>query len=193
MNALIEKIEQNGGYITRKDLTRAEYEKVLRGLKNGTIHKLKNGLYYLEDYLYDLIKDTDALIPDGVLCMWSAWYFYDMTDTVPDYTCIAVKPTNRPKLPEYPKIKLYYRNEKSYDMGITTEKNDLGKEIHIYDRERCVCDAVKYRNQITDEVFIEILKSYVEHYDNPNYDKLNRYAKELGVYNELNKILFYIR
>ena len=41
--------------------------------------------HYLEDYLYDLIKDTDALIPDGVLCMWSAWYFYDMADTVPDY------------------------------------------------------------------------------------------------------------
>lgn len=56
-----------------------------------------------------------------------------------------------------------------------------------------MCDAVKYRNQITDGVFIEILKSYVEDYDKPNYDKLNRYAKELGVYNELNKILFYIK
>lgn len=41
--------------------------------------------HYLEDYLYALIKDTDALISDGVLCMWSAWYFYDMADTVPDY------------------------------------------------------------------------------------------------------------
>ena len=69
MNALIEKIEQNGGYITRKDLTRAEYEKVLRGLKNGTIHKLKNGAVH---WLMCFCRNIQEW--QGVLICWHRTY-----------------------------------------------------------------------------------------------------------------------
>lgn len=49
------------------------------------LHRLTVFIVELNKNKTRLIKDTDALVPDGVLCMWSAWYFYDMADTVPDY------------------------------------------------------------------------------------------------------------
>jgi hypothetical protein len=63
-----------------------------------------------------------------------------------------------------------------------------GFDVSIYNRERCVCDAIKYRNKIGTDVMAEILNSYLSS-DGINIDLLCRYAKELRVYSSLKKYL----
>ena len=63
-----------------------------------------------------------------------------------------------------------------------------GFTFHIYDIERCVCDAVKFRNKVGMDVCSEIINNYLERSDR-NISKLMDYARLLRVANILEKYL----
>ncbi|MBQ8191328.1 MAG: hypothetical protein IJZ45_06145, partial [Bacteroidaceae bacterium] len=58
----------------------------------------------------------------------------------------------------------------------------------IFDIERCVCDAVKYRNKIGIDVCSEILKNYLSR-KGVNLSRLSDYAKALRIETVLHKYL----
>ena len=55
-----------------------------------------------------------------------------------------------------------------------------GYNIRIYDIERCVCDAIKFRNKIGMDVCSEIIDNYLVRLER-NISKLLDYAKQLRV------------
>ena len=65
------------------------------------------------------------------------------------------------------------------ELGVETIEMN-GYSIRIYDRERCVCDAIKYRNKIGIDVMSEILSAYLKD-EGRNLDKLHKYAVTLRV------------
>ena len=52
--------------------------------------------------------------------------------------------------------------------------------IKLYDVERCVCDAVKFRNKVGMDVCSEIISNYLERPDR-NLSKLMDYSRLLRV------------
>ena len=56
--------------------------------------------------------------------------------------------------------------------------------VKIYDIEKSVCDAVKYRNKVGMELTSEVIKNYLM-LNTRNIDKLVKYAKAMRVYNTL--------
>ena len=63
-----------------------------------------------------------------------------------------------------------------------------GYIINVYDAERSVCDAVKFRNKIGIDVCAEIIGNYLERPER-NISKLMDYAKLLRVNTTLEKYL----
>ena len=55
-----------------------------------------------------------------------------------------------------------------------------GFNIRVYDIERSVCDAVKFRNKVGIDVCSEIISNYLER-SNRNLSKLMDYARKLRV------------
>ena len=55
-----------------------------------------------------------------------------------------------------------------------------GYNIRIYDIDRCVCDAIKFRNKIGMDVCSEIIDNYLVRPER-NISKLLDYAKQLRV------------
>lgn len=55
-----------------------------------------------------------------------------------------------------------------------------GYNIRIYDIERCVCDAIKFRNKIGIDVCSEIIDNYLARPER-NISKLLDYARQLRV------------
>ena len=55
-----------------------------------------------------------------------------------------------------------------------------GFNIRVYDVERSVCDAVKFRNKVGMDVCSEIINNYLER-PNRNLSKLMDYARRLRV------------
>ena len=158
---------------------RAQYYATLQKAKQGELVRIKRGVYAKEGDLADIMIDVEAIVPDGILCMYSAWEHYQLTTQIPAQYDIAIKRGRKVVLPEFPPITLHNLSEPALSLGVTTAIIS-GFKVKIYDIEKCVCDAVKFRNKIGMDVCIEIIKEYLKRRDR-NIPKLNEYARKLRV------------
>ena len=61
---------------------------------------------------------------------------------------------------DYPKIIPYYTEPEALELG-STEIMISGQQFQIYDRDRVICDCLKYESKLEREVFKEALQSYI--------------------------------
>jgi hypothetical protein len=92
---------------------------------------------------------------------------------------IAIKRDRKIRVPSFPKVELHHYTESILNIGVTNMEIE-GFHIRVYDMERCVCDAVKFRNKVGLDVCSEIINNYLE-YPNRNLSKLMDYARKLRV------------
>ena len=173
-------MEDKGTFIQAKNMKPADYRRFLNEVHvNDDYVRIKNGLYASLDVLANDMVDIDKIIPGGILCLYSAWHYYGMTTQVPDAFYVAIDRNRKVRLPSMPDITLVYQSSGLLELGVDMVKvNDF--TIRIYDRERSVCDAIKYRNKIGIDVMSEILNAYLK-YEERNIDKLHKYATALRV------------
>ncbi len=74
---------------------------------------------------------------------------------------VAVKRGRKIVLPEYPRIELYHISEDLLEIGVE-QKIVSGYEVKVYNAERSVCDAVKFRNKVGIDVCSEVVSSYLD-------------------------------
>ncbi|NDV56953.1 hypothetical protein D0T85_02335 [Bacteroides sp. 519] len=150
----------------------------------GVIERIKYGVYFYEEASQDsMMIDVEKIIPGGVLCLYSAWAYYELTVQIPQSFNIAIEKNRKISLPDYPPITLYYWQHDYYEMGIVSQTIS-GYKVHMYDLEKSVCDAIKYRTKIGMETTSEILKTYLNRKDR-NLTRLIDYAKKMRVANIL--------
>nr|WP_294546170.1 4Fe-4S dicluster domain-containing protein [uncultured Bacteroides sp.] len=106
--------------------------------------------------------DVEAIVPGGVLCLFSAWNVHGLTTSLPQAYHVAVKRGRKITLPTFPKIELHHITDTMFDIGVE-ELVVSGYHVHIYNKERCVCDAVKYRNKIGMDVCSEVVNRWRTH------------------------------
>ena len=178
---LIKLFESNNGYLLAKQMVGTSLRYHLnKMIENGEVSKIHHGLYVLNSYpKYDEKEIVASLIPQGVFCLFSAWDYYELTTSIPYQYHIALHRNTKLNLPVYPPIKLHFLSERIFQLGIS--KVDInGKKLNYYNLERSVCDAVKFRNKVGEEIMTEVLKSYMKRTDK-NIDLLMQYAKKLRV------------
>ena len=174
-------------YILTKDLSSRDYHILRERAAMNEFVKLKAGLYVVPDVLSDFMIDIDKIIPGGVLCMYSAWFLYELTTVIPSAFCVAIDRNRKVIVPAYPSINIYYWKKDLLGFGII-EQEIMGFKILVTDLERSVCDAVKYRNKIGIDICAEVLKTYLQRPDR-DLSKLHEYAKLLRVNNVLKSYL----
>lgn len=175
------------GFIKANRSNHSVYLRMLEAVGKGELIRLKNGLYADKDSLADRLVDMDLIVPGGVLCLYSAWSFYNLTTQIPEAFFVAIDRGRKIVLPRFPDIKLVFQKKELLDIG-KTEREEQGVRFMITDLERSVCDAVKYRNKIGIDVMNEIINSYLKRKDR-NLSRLTEYAKQLRVYTTLHQIL----
>jgi predicted transcriptional regulator of viral defense system len=164
-----------------------KYRELLNAAKRGDVTRIKRGVYVTSFALANIMIDVDKIVPGGIVCLYSAWSYLKMSTQIPAAHYIAIDRSRKVVVPEFPAIQLVYQRPKILHLG-EERKIVHGFDVSIYNRERCVCDAIKYRNKIGTDVMAEILNSYLSS-DDINIDLLCRYAKELRVYSSLKKYL----
>ncbi len=178
---LIELFKSNNGYLFARQMsgTSLRYH-LIKMINNGEVSKIHHGLYVLNDHpKYDEREIVSSLIPNGVFCLFSAWSFYELTTTISFQYHIAIHRNTRLNLPDYPPVKLHFWSDEIYTLGIV-QVSVNGKKLNYYNLERSVCDAVKFRNKVGEEIMTEVLKTYVKRIDK-NIDLLMQYAKTMRV------------
>ena len=185
-------IKSQGGYIRAKDLkdNRPMYDQLLSEVAKGNVVRLRNGIYALPDEMAKTMVDVETIVPGGILCMYSAWAYYELTTKLPPEICIAIEKKRKVTLPDYPPISLYYWSQTTIEIGVIQQEID-GYKVKIYDLEKSVCDAVKFRNKIGIDISSEVLKNYLKRPDK-NLTRLNEYAKQMRVENIMNSLISYM-
>ena len=187
-NTIFDTIQKKGGFKTTGEIKdRSEYEQLRRATDNGTLMRIRKGVYVKTSALANNMIDVERIIPNGVLCLYSAFSHYELSTQVPSATCIAIEAKRKVRLPEYPPIELFFWKPENLNFGII-QKQISGYIVRITDMERTVCDAVKYRNKIGLDVCGEIIDNYLKK-ENRNISLLHDYAKRLRVKNILTKYL----
>jgi predicted transcriptional regulator of viral defense system len=187
--SLLERFKQNGGFLHTADSLSANEKYHLRKLiKNGIVSRVKRGLFRLNDSPRVFQEaEVARMIPNGIFCTFTAWSYYELTTQISAEYHIAIPRTIKIVLPGYPPVKLYYYGIETFNIGKTSAKIN-GSLVNVYDLERSVCDAVKFRNKIGTDMLSEILHNYIRRKDK-NLDKLLKYATGLRISNTLKPLL----
>lgn len=162
-----------------KEEGRTAYNKLLYSVRDGDTVRVKRGVYATAEQLADTMIDVDAIVPGGVLCLFSAWNVHGLTTSLPQAYHVAVKRGRKVTLPVFPRVELHHITDTMFDIGV--EKQIVsGYCIQIYNKERCVCDAVKYRNKVGMDVCAEVVNNYLA-LSSRNLSLLFDYADKLRV------------
>jgi predicted transcriptional regulator of viral defense system len=183
-------MENNGQFISSSSVKgqgRTKYYKMLEKAKQGELIQVRRGVYATSEQLSRNMVDINAIVPDGILCLWSAWNIHRLTTSMPQAFHIAVKRDRKVTVPSFPQMEIHYYTDKVLNIGVSNITID-SINIRVYDIERCVCDAVKFRNKVGIDVCSEIINNYLEHPER-NISKLMDYAKILRVSAILGKYL----
>ena len=97
--------------------------------------------------------DIEAIIPGGILCLWSAWSIHQLTTSMPQAYHIAIKRDRKVVTPSFPSIELHHYTASILEIGVSKMVLE-GYNIRIYDIERCVCFSSCFRFEVTPSVCI---------------------------------------
>ena len=121
------------------------------------------------------------LFPDAILCMDTALRYYGYSDRTPGEWHLAVsKDSGKSRFNiDYPFVKPYYVEPSVLELGLTNGNMD-GHTVRIYDKDRLICDCLRYRNKMDKEIFNKAIRAYIED-PGKNIPKLMEYAGPLRV------------
>ena len=180
-------INEKGGIVKKEEFAAldVDYRKILEFVEAGTLVRIKNGYYTDRIDRFSEEELIARLFPDARLCMESALYAYGYIREKPYGWHLAVdKNTSKSRFKmDYPKVIPYYTEPEALELGSTTiEQNGL--TFQIYDKERMICDCLKYEDRMDREDLKKALRAYLAE-PTKDISKLLSYAKERKVLNKV--------
>lgn len=162
------------------------YRRVIRAERNGKLMRVRKGVYALPYAFMDAMIDVESVVPGGIVCLYNAWAYYGLTMVTPPTFCIAVDAKRKIVFYQKQLITLYYWNEQSLTLGVE-EVEYSSHKVRMTNAERSVCDAVRYRNKIGQDLCLEVIRNYLKRPDRKiglmmEYAKALRVGKILGNY-----------
>ena len=163
MNDIVNKVASLGGTISTTDISHlSEYNRCCGRKRTwANLIRLRHGVYAAPEALLNTMIDVERIIPNGVVCLYNAWTYHQLSTTVPPAFCIAIANKRKVVLPHALPIELLLLEKENLEFGIM-DADISGYKVHITDMERSVCDAVKYRNKIGLDVCAEVIRTYLK-------------------------------
>lgn len=151
-------------------------------MEDGHIEKVRRGYYQWnssEDF--SEVGTVTRLFPDAILCMDTALRYYGYSDRTPgDWHLAVSKDSGKSRFNiDYPFVKPYYIEPTVLELGLTKGTMD-GHKIRIYDKDRVICDCLRYRNKMDKEIFNKAIQNYIADPEK-SIPKLMEYAGPLRV------------
>ena len=145
---------------------------IKKAIEKEEIYKLEKGLYSNKKYVNPMALYSKKY-PNAIVTMDSAFYFYDLTDVIPQKVYLATDSHSR-KI-ENDNIVQLFVDSKILNEGKIIEKID-DEHINIYDKERLLVELIRKRNQISFDYYKELISNYRE-----CSDKLDMYKIEMYI------------
>ncbi|MDO4197805.1 MAG: hypothetical protein Q4D13_02295 [Erysipelotrichaceae bacterium] len=160
--------------LTRKEAINiygSDYQ-LKKQLQNKSLYQIDKGIYSQKENVPDLAV-ISFRYPKSVITMNSAFYFYGLTDVIPDDYDVATD-RNAPKISDG-KIHQHFIPEDFLNDG--AEEIDLnGYPIRIYSMERMLIELLRFKSKLPYDYYKEVLHSFRKKLPSMNIQKIQDYA-----------------
>lgn len=178
-----ELLKHNKGILTSGEAKEAgvAYKTLQRMCLSGEIEKLEQGLYMAPDQMEDEYLLTQYRCKKGIFSHETALYFQGLTDRTPFQLMLTIPSGyNTRLLKEKEKYKFFYITEKLHTIGRITMETSFGHQVYVYDKERTICDSLKKKDQLDNDLVNEAVKRYMKT-SGADFSKLLKYAEVLNI------------
>ncbi len=160
-----EIFDRYGGMMRTTQLAEEKvfYPQRERLVADGHVEKVRRGYYqWINPDDFSEAGTVIRLFPDAILCMDTALRYYEYSDRTPSDWHLAVsKDSGKSRFNiDYPFVKPYYVEPAVLELGLTKGNID-GYEVRIYNKDRVICDCLRYRNKMDKEIFNKAIQNYI--------------------------------
>lgn len=175
--------EENNGFVKTSQIEAAGISRtaIKKYVDSGLLERIRKGIYAPAGSDIDEFALLQIQCSSLVFSYGTALYIWGLTDVIPHTFDISIpQGENISRLiRDNQKIKAHYIMREFYDIGITETQSPQGAIIRLYDKERCLCDLIKDRNQIEKQLYVQAIKDYFK--ARPDVRKLLKYGKTFGI------------
>jgi len=181
----LEKLAQkNNGLFKTSDMLHLgmKSHEIRKLTMDGVIDRVRQGYYQMGTDSDPSDEELIAkLFPDGVICMNTALFFYGYSNRTPIAWDIAIdKNTSKSRFKlDYPFVQPYYLEPHLLTFGITTG-DFSGHSMQIFNRDRLICECLKYEDKMDRETYNKAIQGYVAD-TKKNITRLLEYAEQRRV------------
>lgn len=147
-----------------------------RKVDNKELYKIEKGIYSNEKFPSELsiiVKKYSK----GIFTLNSAFFYYELTDKIPDNYYLATDRKSRSI--ENKLVKQIFTKKELLKIGLTKMKIE-DTEINIYDKERLLIELIRYKSKLSYELYKEVLNNYRKIKNELNFIKLYGYAQHFN-------------
>lgn len=183
-------VSENNGYIRTKDLLKEDIDRKYLSIlvEEGHLYRVERGLYSIINNPFDIFYTIQNVNKKVRFSLNTALYLNNLSDRTPLIIDVSLPYNYAGSLLKDKRVNINFINGDLLDYGSNHIKSPFNNDIIVYDKERTICDIIKYKNKIDSEVFSNALKNYINSKDK-DLNKLSKYSKRLNVEKRLNNYL----
>lgn len=183
-------VNDNKGIITAKEVTELGIPRtyIAELVKKGTLKRYERGVYISVQNDFDMMYCFQMRFAQIIFSHESALFLHGYLEDFPQANVVTVKTGINTKILTKSGARVHSIRPELYTLGETEVETRYGRTVRVYDIERSICDIVRNRRRIDNEVLVSTLRKYN---NSPEKDisKLLDYAEKLKVSKILNTYL----
>lgn len=144
------------------------------------MERIAHGIYLSEDTWLDelyLLALTNSRI---VFSHETALFLHGLMEREPKFVSVTVKAGYNASHLRKKEIRVYQVKADVADLGVVEVQTGFGNMVRAYDRERTICDILRYKKSMDVQVFQYAMKEYMAD-SQKNLNNLMAYAKKFQI------------
>lgn len=155
------------------NIYRTDYQ-LDKQLESGKLFKIEKGVYSDQKNVSEIDIIT-LKYPKAIFTLDSAFYFYSLTDVIPDKYMMATD-RDSTKIKDK-RVKQIFCQKSSLEIG-KTHMNYANSVINVYNKERLLIELVRYKDKFPFDYYKEIILSYRNQITDMDIELIQNYAEE---------------
>lgn len=153
------------------EIWKSDY-KINQAIKDGALYKIEKGIY-ADTPNVSTLEILIAKYPKAILTMDTAFYYYGLTDVIPDEYWIATDKSSRALKDS--RIRQMFVDSSILNRGVVSmQKNNVS--FRIYDKERMLIELLRFKNKLPYDYYKEILNRYRIIIQDLDIERIQKYA-----------------
>ena len=178
------------GTITSQDISALGISRTMLGryVSAGLLERVGRGLYTgvdsLPDEIYALAKRNDKIVFSHA----TALFLLGRCERTPFNHYVTVKSGDTIPVSLRKDLICFYVKDELFDIGRREIETQFGNIVPCYNLERTICDLIRNRRRMDEELFLATIKAYAAD-KSRNISRLGEYAQCMGIEEKVNKTL----